>query len=56
MFQDIEVVWKELREVYSGDFRNLIYVDLPAEAAVVQTLGEIKKRLETVEWSIKIPE
>jgi hypothetical protein len=46
---------KELREVYSGDFKNLAYTDLPAEAEVVQTLGEIKKRLETVEWSIKIP-
>jgi len=56
MFQDIEVVWKELREVYSGDFKNLVYADLPGEAEVVQTLGEIKKRLGTVEWSIKIPE
>lgn len=56
MFQDIEAVWKELREVYSGDFKNLVYADLPAEAEVVQTLGEIKKRLGAVEWSIKIPE
>lgn len=56
MFQDIEIVRKELREVYTGDFRNLVYNNLPAEVAVMQTLREIKKRLETVEWPIKIPE
>lgn len=35
--QNIEVAWKELREVYCGDSKNLEYTDLPAEPAVVQT-------------------
>ncbi|WP_262510564.1 hypothetical protein [Dyadobacter jiangsuensis] len=38
MFQDIEVVWKELREVYSGDFKNLVYTDFLAEEALLRTL------------------
>ncbi len=54
IFRDIEVIWKELRGAYNRDFRNIVYQELPTEAAIQQTLYEIKKRLETVVWSLTI--
>jgi hypothetical protein len=43
-----------LRIVYNGDFKNLVYGELPKEEAVLETLQMIKERLKTVAWSIKI--
>ena len=54
IFQDLEVVWKELVVVYNGDFRNLVYGVLPNPNDILGTLTEIKKRLQTIKWTIKI--
>jgi hypothetical protein len=54
IFQDLEVVWRELVVVYNGDFRNLVYGVLPNPNEILATLTEIKKRLQTIKWTIKI--
>lgn len=54
IFQDLEVIWKELVAVYNGDFRNLVYGVLPNPNDILATLTEIKKRLQTIKWTITI--
>lgn len=54
IFKDLANVWQLLRPVYNGDFRNLVYGTLPNPDAVLATLTEIKERLQTTTWNIKI--
>ncbi len=54
MFKDLDNVWKELKSIYNGDFKNLVYGDLPKDEAVLETLKRIKERLASVTWTIKI--
>jgi len=54
IFRDLENVWSELKVIYSGDFKNLIYGNFPNEDAILNTLKNIKKRLEKIDWNIKI--
>jgi Nucleotidyl transferase AbiEii toxin, Type IV TA system len=54
IFKDLENVWRELKTIYNGDFKNLVYGELPKEEAVLQTLKVIQKRLNTISWTVKI--
>jgi hypothetical protein len=51
-FKDLETIWNELKIVYNGDFKNLVYGELPKEEAVLETLKMIQERLKTISWSI----
>jgi hypothetical protein len=53
-FRDLEKVWPELKTTYTGDFKNLVYGDLPKETVVFDTLKMIKERLKTISWSVEI--
>ncbi|MBL0280577.1 MAG: nucleotidyl transferase AbiEii/AbiGii toxin family protein [Bacteroidetes bacterium] len=50
----LENVWSELKTMYNGDFKNLVYGELPKEEAVLETLKMIQERLKTISWTIKI--
>lgn len=54
VFKDLETVWTELKIIYTGDFKNLVYGDFPEETAILATLKMIQQRLETISWTIKI--
>jgi hypothetical protein len=54
IFKDLENVWSELKTIYNGDFKNLVYGELPKEEAVLETLKMIQERLKTISWTIKI--
>lgn len=54
IFKDLENSWNELKTIYSGDFKNLVYGDLPEETAVLETLKKIHERLKAIFWTIKI--
>jgi len=54
IFKDLEIVWNELKTIYSIDFKNLVYGKLPEETAILETLKMIQERLKTVSWTIKI--
>ena len=54
IFKDLDNIWEELRTTYSGNFKNLVYGELPGEKEILNTLKMIQKRLETISWSIKI--
>ncbi len=54
IFKDLDNVWQELKVVYQGDYKNLVYGALPNEADVLETLKRIKSRLSTIKWTIEI--
>lgn len=54
IFKDLENVWEELKTTYNGAFKNLVYGDLPNNEAVLETLKQIKERLKSIIWTIKI--
>jgi len=54
IFKDPEIVWNELKTIYSGDFKNLVYAELPKEEAVLETLKMIRERMKTISWTIKV--
>ncbi|MDH6313483.1 hypothetical protein M2137_002273 [Parabacteroides sp. PFB2-10] len=54
IFNDTESVWGELKNTYTGDFRNLVYGELPDEQAVLETLKKIRTRLTDINWAVKI--
>lgn len=54
IFKDLDNIWEELRATYSGNFKNLVYGELPGENEILTTLKMIQKRLETISWTIKI--
>lgn len=53
IFNDLEKVWYELKTIYNGDFKNLVYGELPKEEAILETLKMIQQRLKAISWNIK---
>ncbi|HMU05221.1 MAG TPA: nucleotidyl transferase AbiEii/AbiGii toxin family protein, partial [Saprospiraceae bacterium] len=54
IFNDLENVWNELKTIYNGDFKNLVYGELPKEDEILETLKMIQERLKAISWTIKI--
>lgn len=54
LFKDLERVWDKLKSTYSGDFKNLVFGELPKEEAILETLKMIQERLKIISWTIKI--
>ncbi|MBK9734492.1 MAG: nucleotidyl transferase AbiEii/AbiGii toxin family protein [Saprospiraceae bacterium] len=52
IFKDLENVWSELKTIYNGDFKNLVYGELPKEEAILETLKMIQERMVGVQWLI----
>lgn len=52
IFKNLENVWSELKTIYNGDFKNLVYGELPKEEAILETLKMIQERLLSVQWLI----
>lgn len=52
IFKDLESVWNELKTIYNGDFKNLVYGELPKEEAILETLKMISDRMVNVQWLI----
>jgi hypothetical protein len=51
IFRDLENVWTELKTIYNGDFKNLVYGELPKEEAILETLKMIQERLKAISLS-----
>lgn len=54
MFKELDKVWNELKAIYKGDFKNLVYGNLPEETRVLETLKMIQERLKMISWTIKV--
>jgi hypothetical protein len=53
-FRDLDDVWNELKTIYSDEFKNLVYGDLPHETVMLKTLKMIRERLKKISWSIEV--
>ncbi|MFD2037485.1 hypothetical protein ACFSKL_22005 [Belliella marina] len=53
IFKDLEKVWNELKTIYTENFKNLVYGELPKEEDVLKILKMIQERLKTITWTIK---
>lgn len=54
MFSGLDNIWNELKTIYNGDFKNLVYGELPEDADILETMKRIKDRLTKITWDIKI--
>jgi hypothetical protein len=54
LFADLDNVWYELKDTYSGEFKNLVFGAFPTEGDIFETLKAIKERMVSVEWNVKI--
>jgi len=54
LFRNLEDIWKELKIIYTNDFKNLVYGELPKEESVLENLKMILERLETISWSVDL--
>ncbi|MBK5203243.1 MAG: nucleotidyl transferase AbiEii/AbiGii toxin family protein [Prolixibacteraceae bacterium] len=53
-FLDLDNTWNQIKGVYSGTFKGLVYGELPKEDAVLCVLKTIKERLQKVNWNIQL--
>ena len=54
LFREPESTWKELENVYTNEFGNLVYGILPSSKEVLDTILKICERLQDIKWDIKI--
>ncbi len=54
LFTDVEHTWEQIYKSYSNIFAKLVYGELPIGDDIAHTLKNIKERLQSVEWTIKI--
>ncbi len=56
LFSDIENTWEKLKLVYTGDFKNLVFGELPSEKMILNTLKRIRDRISQIDWTVTIDE
>lgn len=54
IFENPEKIWSDLKVVYENDFKNLVYGVFPSEAELLNTLIRIQKRMESIDWKVKL--
>jgi hypothetical protein len=54
IFKDLGNLWNELKTIYNGDFKNLVYGEFPKDEAILETLKMIQERMKAISWTIKI--
>lgn len=54
LFRDVESCWGGLTSAYMGEFKGLVYGQLPEGRQVVETLTRIQERLRKIEWNIEV--
>lgn len=52
IFKETEMIWNELENTYTNDFRNLVHGTLPAGSDVLDSLKIVSERLKDIEWSV----
>jgi len=54
IFFDLEKIWTELAPVLNGDFKKLVYGNIPEDNEVLAAMKRIKERLKKIEWPVVI--
>jgi Nucleotidyl transferase AbiEii toxin, Type IV TA system len=53
-FGDLDNIWKMIKGTFTGEFKNLVYGQLPDEQEVLKTLKMIRARMGEIHWTIKV--
>ena len=53
IFSKPEATWEQLRNTYKGNFKELVYGELPTEEEILETLKTVSKRLTKINWRIE---
>ncbi|MEX0720603.1 MAG: nucleotidyl transferase AbiEii/AbiGii toxin family protein [Balneolaceae bacterium] len=53
IFRDLDMVWDQLKNIYTQQFQYLVFGELPKEQDIHESLSKIKTRLNKIEWDIK---
>lgn len=56
LFSEIDKTWRQIRRTYTSSFSDLVFGELPSETAILSTLRKIAQRLNSIEWTIQVPE
>lgn len=54
LFNDIERIWTDLESTYKGEFKALVYGELPSSNDILDTIRTIRTRMKAIEWNIEI--
>jgi hypothetical protein len=54
IFSDLENIWNELKTTYNGEFKELLFGDVPSSEDIRKTLTLIKERLTLINWTINV--
>jgi hypothetical protein len=54
VFNKLDETWEELKTAYNGDFKKLVYGELPKDDDVLEALKRIKERLASIAWDVKV--
>lgn len=52
VFAEAETIWPSLRDTYTGDFKHMVFGDLPKEDKIHKTLLAIKQRIHLIDWKL----
>lgn len=52
LFKEVEKIWEQIQTSYNGNFKLLVYGNLPNAEQIVNTLKMIQERLKQVSWTI----
>jgi hypothetical protein len=53
IFNQPKSTWEQLKNTYIGNFKELVYGELPTNNEILETLEIVSERLKNVEWNIK---
>ena len=54
LFADLNQTWDKLKLIYNGDFKRLVYGQLPKDDDAFSTLKRIKERMAKIDWPTDI--
>jgi len=53
IFNQPKNTWEQLKNTYTGNFKELVYGELPTNNEILETLEIVSERLKNVKWDIK---
>jgi hypothetical protein len=53
IFNQPKNTWEQLKNTYTGNFKELVYGELPTNNEILETLEIVSERLKKIEWYIK---
>jgi len=53
IFDKPDFTWEQLKNTYNGNFKELVYGELPTESEILETIKLVSERLTKINWKIK---